>query len=67
MGYRSNLSFGGVSLTQHTFFKNAHNILANAFDEGITHFDTAPLYGNGYSEKILGTCKKVYKIFKLNL
>jgi hypothetical protein len=25
-----------------------------AFDLGIDHFDTAPIYGNGYSEKILG-------------
>lgn len=25
-----------------------------AFESGITHFDTAPLYGQGYSEKIMG-------------
>ena len=55
MGDRSNLGFGCVSLTQHTFLKSAQNILANAFDEGITHFDTAPVYGNGFSEKILGS------------
>lgn len=55
MGDRSNLGFGCVSLTQHAFFKDAQHILSRAFDEGITHFDTAPVYGNGYSEKILGS------------
>ena len=55
MGNRSNLGFGCVSLTQHTFLKDAQNILALAFDKGIKHFDTAPVYGNGYSEKILGS------------
>ena len=54
MGDRSNLGFGCVSLTQHTFLKDAQNILSEAYDEGIKHFDTAPVYGNGYSEKILG-------------
>ena len=54
MGDRSNLGFGCVSVTQHTFLKDANDILSCAFDEGITHFDTAPVYGNGYSEKILG-------------
>lgn len=51
----NNLGFGCVSLTQHRVLKNALNILNAAFDQGIRHFDTAPLYGNGYSEKIVGT------------
>ena len=55
MGDRSTLGFGCVSLTQHTFLRDAQNILEKAFDEGITHFDTAPVYGNGFSEKILGS------------
>ncbi len=58
MGDRSNLGFGCVSLTQHTFLRDAQNILAKAYDEGITHFDTAPVYGNGFSEKILGSFLK---------
>jgi len=49
-----NLGFGCVSLTRHTFLKRAEKILSVAFDNGIMHFDTAPVYGNGYSEKILG-------------
>lgn len=48
------LGFGCVSLTQQPFLGKALDLLQAAFDEGITHFDTAPVYGNGYSEKILG-------------
>jgi len=54
MAVRNTLGFGCVSLTQHSFLKSAQNILSLAFDNGIDHFDTAPVYGNGYSEKILG-------------
>lgn len=50
-----NLGFGCVALTQHTFLKDAEKILDVAFNNGIKHFDTALLYGNGYSEKILGS------------
>lgn len=50
-----NLGFGCVSLTKHTFLKDVQKILGFAFDNGIKHFDTALLYGNGYSEKILGS------------
>jgi len=54
MRNRVNIGFGCVSLTQHHFVKDALNILEKAYDEGITHFDTAPVYGNGFSEKIVG-------------
>jgi diketogulonate reductase-like aldo/keto reductase len=54
MQHRNNLGFGCVSLTMHAGLKSAADLLSCAYDEGITHFDTAPLYGNGYSEKILG-------------
>lgn len=50
----SKIGFGCVALTQHTFQKDALAILEMAYDKGITYFDTAPLYGQGYSEKILG-------------
>ena len=55
MPVTDNLGFGCVSLTQHTFLKDAQKILSLAFENGIKHFDTALLYGNGYSERILGT------------
>lgn len=54
MTARNNLGFGCVSLTQHRFLKAAQSVLALAFEQGINHFDTSPVYGNGYSEKILG-------------
>lgn len=48
------LGFGCVALTKQTFELDALEILELAYDSGITYFDTAPLYGQGYSEKILG-------------
>ncbi len=48
------LGFGCVSLTTHTFLRDAISILKTAYDVGIRHFDTAPSYGRGYSEEILG-------------
>jgi hypothetical protein len=48
------IGFGCVSLTKQPFLGSALDLLRKAYDVGITHFDTAPVYGNGYSEKILG-------------
>lgn len=50
----NSFGFGCVGLSSQSTLFNALNLLETAFDEGITHFDTAPIYGNGYSEKILG-------------
>ncbi len=50
----ANIGFGCVSLTRQPSLRKALDLLAVAFDGGITHFDTAPVYGSGYSEKILG-------------
>ncbi len=49
------LGFGCVALTTYNFKRDALNMLELAFSNGITYFDTAPLYGRGYSEKILGS------------
>ncbi|MEP7144203.1 MAG: aldo/keto reductase [Ferruginibacter sp.] len=54
MSLVNNLGFGCVSLTLLPFEQAALRLLDTAYNEGITHFDTAPLYGNGYSEKIVG-------------
>ncbi|MFN4006813.1 MAG: aldo/keto reductase [Chitinophagaceae bacterium] len=54
MALRDRLSFGCVALTTFRFQSEALQILNLAFENGITSFDTAPLYGKGYSEKILG-------------
>jgi len=50
----SRLGFGCVSLTTHPRPRDAIRVLHSAFDAGVTHFDTARLYGSGRSEVILG-------------
>lgn len=58
MDFKKNIGFGCVSLTMHTFEREALKMLETAYDLGIRHFDTAPLYGQGYSERILGNFLK---------
>lgn len=36
----------------------SRNALRTAFDSGVTTFDTAEVYGNGHSERILGAALK---------
>jgi hypothetical protein len=54
----SRLGFGCVSLTMHDDPAKAVRVLEAALDAGITHFDTARLYGSGRSEEILGAFLK---------
>lgn len=50
----SRLGFGTASM-HHIFSSKARQELLNtAFDLGITHFDTSPYYGYGFTEKVLG-------------
>lgn len=50
----SKIGFGTASL-HHSFSSSGRrSILKTAFDGGVTHFDTARLYGNGIAEKELG-------------
>lgn len=48
------IGFGCGKLSLMPTLKSALYILDAALDNGINYFDTAPLYGRGYSEKILG-------------
>jgi len=48
------LGFGSAGITSLPGLRQALRLLDKAFDCGISHFDTAPLYGQGYSEKIVG-------------
>lgn len=50
----SAIGFGCVGLTALPSRSDALRVLAAAHDAGITHFDTAPAYGLGHSEIILG-------------
>ncbi len=49
-----NLGFGGASLTSMKSYKEVKDLLNTAYRGGIRHFDTAVLYGKGYSELIYG-------------
>lgn len=48
------LGFGCVALTSFASQRRAERLLALVHDLGIRHFDTAPIYGQGYSERLLG-------------
>ena len=44
------LGIAGLNITEH----ESEQILRSAIEQGITYFDTAPLYGHGLCEKRLG-------------
>jgi aryl-alcohol dehydrogenase-like predicted oxidoreductase len=48
------LGFGGASLTSIGNVSVIMDLLRKAFDEGLTHYDTAAIYGKGYSEILYG-------------
>ena len=48
------LGFGTSNLLHHGSKQRAIRTLQYAFEHGLTYFDTAPIYGYGWSEKILG-------------
>lgn len=50
----SRLSFGTASLHHLTSSRRRQDLLAASFDNGFTHFDTAPSYGYGIAEQELG-------------
>ena len=49
------LGFGCASLSSMKSSRSVNRLLQTAYNLGITHFDTAPLYGQGFSETLLGT------------
>ncbi len=49
----SRLGFG-TSRLHHVSGNDAKALISAALDAGITHFDTARLYGDGFAEEILG-------------
>lgn len=48
------IGFGTGALGGRTGKKESLRLLATAFEAGIRHFDTAPMYGYGSAEEILG-------------
>jgi aryl-alcohol dehydrogenase-like predicted oxidoreductase len=49
------LGFGTAGLSSMPSQYAANRLLKTAFKGGIRHFDTAPLYGKGYAEQMLGS------------
>lgn len=50
----SRLGFGTASVHHLASAKQRLQLLATALEHGITHFDTAPMYGEGMAERTLG-------------
>ena len=48
------LGFGCVALSTLGSQRASRNLLEGVFELGLRHFDTAPIYGRGYSERLLG-------------
>lgn len=48
------LGFGCVGLSAMSSYFSARALLEKSYSAGILHYDTAPLYGRGYSEQIVG-------------
>jgi len=55
------LGFGGAALTSISSYRQIKRLLNTAIEMGINHFDTAPLYGKGYSEYIFGEILKPHR------
>lgn len=51
---KQHVGFGCVHLSMMPTLRSALSLLETAYENGITYFDTAPIYGSGYSEKIVG-------------
>lgn len=54
----NHLGFGGAALTSLKSYNAVKELLNTAYEQGIRHFDTAVLYGRGYSELIYGAFMK---------
>lgn len=50
----SRLGFGTATLHHLLTARQRLQVLSAAYDQGITHFDTAPMYGEGMAERTLG-------------
>jgi aryl-alcohol dehydrogenase-like predicted oxidoreductase len=58
---KARLGFGCANLMGRVSRRESLRILDTAFDSGIRHFDTAPLYGFGEAESVLGDLLKRYR------
>jgi len=54
MTFLDRVGFGCAALATMGTSRAARRLLDAAYEGGIRHFDTAPVYGQGYSERLLG-------------
>lgn len=54
-------TYGIFSSQTEEVHKNWKNVLRKGIELGLTHIDTAELYGNGYSERLVGEVLKDFK------
>jgi len=57
----SRIGFGTASLHHVQGIEPKLNLLNTAFDAGIKYFDTAPLYGHGQAERMLGQFARTHQ------
>jgi|GEM_PF-3732520 len=53
MAILDRLGFGCVALTTLASPRASRDLLEGVFEAGLRHFNTAPVYGQGYSERLL--------------
>jgi aryl-alcohol dehydrogenase-like predicted oxidoreductase len=53
--------FGGAAITEHFTPDEAEDLLELLFRYGINHIDTAPVYGNGNAEVVIGRWMEKYR------
>ena len=55
LGQPKGLALGGTGVAEHPGGQpNADALVGAAWDDGVRYFDTAPLYGGGVSERLMG-------------
>ena len=61
LGQPKGLALGGTGVPLHPGGQeNAETLVAAAWDDGVRYFDTAPMYGGGVSERLMGRALASY-------
>jgi D-threo-aldose 1-dehydrogenase len=61
LGQPKGLALGGTGVAEHPGGqRNADATSASAWDDGVRYFDTAPMYGGGVSERLMGRALAPY-------
>jgi D-threo-aldose 1-dehydrogenase len=61
LGQPKGLALGGTGVAEHPGGQgNADALVAAAWEDGVRYFDTAPMYGGGVSERLLGRALAAY-------